>query len=162
VLSGLLTPLATVVAAQLPADTGCALQDSAVRVFFDCPNCAPGCDFDFVRTEITRVNWVRNREDADVHALITTQETGGGGREYTLALLGLHRFTGKGNTLRYYATGTSPPGHRSGASTSTASPASTAATCSSSKASALAGPRVCVARPTIPISIKTASSCSGA
>jgi hypothetical protein len=107
VLSGFLTTLATAMAAQVPADTGAAVQDSAVRVFFDCPNYAPGCDFDFVRTEITWVNWVRNREDADVHALITTQETGGGGREYTLALLGLHRFAGKGDTLRYYATGTS-------------------------------------------------------
>jgi len=106
-LAGLATALGAAAAAQVPADTGAAVQDSAVRVFFDCPGYSRGCDFDFVRTEITWVNWVRNREDADVHALITTQSTGGGGNEYTISLIGLRRFAGKGDTLRYYATGTS-------------------------------------------------------
>ena len=64
--------------AQRPADSA-TVQDSALRVLFDCPNYGPGCDFDFLRTEITWVNWVRDREAADVHALITTQQTGGGG-----------------------------------------------------------------------------------
>lgn len=94
-------------AAQVPADTGAAVQDSALQVFFDCPGYANGCDFDFLRTEITWVNWVRNREDADVHALVTTQPTGGGGNEYTVSLIGLRRFAGRADTLRYYATGTS-------------------------------------------------------
>ncbi|HKE89710.1 MAG TPA: hypothetical protein VKB45_05185 [Gemmatimonadales bacterium] len=92
--------------AQRPADSG-FVQDSAPRVFFDCPGYAPGCDFDFLRTEITWVNWVRDREAADVHALISTQRTGGGGTEYTLSLIGLRRFAGKSDTLRYYSTGTS-------------------------------------------------------
>jgi len=81
--------------------------DSALRVFFDCPDYSSGCDFDFLRTEITWVSWVRNREDAEVHALVTTQHTGGGGGEYTLSLIGLRRFAGKSDTLRYYASGTS-------------------------------------------------------
>lgn len=106
-LAGLATMLGITAAAQVPADSRAAAQDSAVRVFFDCPGYAAGCDFDFVRTEITWVNWVRNREDADVHALVTTQATGGGGNEYTISLIGLRRFAGKVDTLRYYATGTS-------------------------------------------------------
>lgn len=81
------------------------VQDSAVRVFFDCPGFADACDFDFLRTEITWVNWVRDREAADVHALISTQQTGGGGAEYTLTLIGLRRFAGKADTLRYDASG---------------------------------------------------------
>ena len=32
--------------------TGTAVQDSTLRVFFDCPGYSPGCDFDFLRTEI--------------------------------------------------------------------------------------------------------------
>jgi hypothetical protein len=94
------------VAAQQTSDTAIA-QDSAIRVFFDCPGFAQGCDFDFLRTEITWVNWVRDREAADVHALVSTQPTGGGGTEYTLTLIWLHRFAAKVDTLRYYASGTS-------------------------------------------------------
>jgi len=106
-LAGLVTMLGITAAAQVPVDTGATAQDSALRVFFDCPGYSPGCDFDFLRTDITWVNWVRNREDADVHALVTTQPTGGGGNEYTISLIGLRRFAGKVDTLRYYATGTS-------------------------------------------------------
>jgi hypothetical protein len=94
--------------AQRPADSA-TVQDSAVRVFFDCPGFAQGCDFDFLRTEITWVNWVRDREAADVHALVSTQQTGGGGTEYTLSLIGRRRFAGRADTLRYYASGTSTP-----------------------------------------------------
>lgn len=106
-VAGLALLLGIAATAQAPADTGAAARDSALRVFFDCPGYSPGCDFDFMRTEIVWVNWVRNREDADVHALVTTQPTGGGGNEYTISLIGLRRFAGKADTLRYYATGTS-------------------------------------------------------
>jgi hypothetical protein len=83
-------------------DTTRSGSDSTLRVFFDCPQFQSGCDFDFMRTEITFVNWVRNREDADVHVLVTTQGTGGGGTEYTLTFLGLRRFTGQADTLRTF------------------------------------------------------------
>jgi len=100
--SSVLLVLAVVAsAAQQPATA--TAQDSALRVFFDCPNYGPGCDFDFLRTEITWVNWVRDREAADVHALISTQQTGGGGMEYTVSFIGQRRFAGKVDTLRYYA-----------------------------------------------------------
>jgi len=73
-------------------------QDSAVRVFLDCPDTF--CDFDYYRTEITFVNWVRDRQYAQVHILVTTQSTGGG-REYTLSFIGLERFAGTADTLRW-------------------------------------------------------------
>src|SRR5947207_4746737 len=95
--------LAIPAAAQNPPDTTRSAQDSALRVFFDCPEFQSGCDFDFMRTEITFVNWVRNREDADVHVLVTTQGTGGGGTEYTLTFIGLRRFAGQADTLRYFS-----------------------------------------------------------
>ncbi len=84
--------------AQQPTDTARAAQDSALRVFLDCPNSF--CDFDYYRTEITFVNWVRDRQFAQVHLLITSQSTGSG-REYTLAFIGLERFAGAEDTLRY-------------------------------------------------------------
>ena len=85
--------------AQVPVSPPAAATGDALRVFLDCNS--PGCDFDFFRTEIKFVDYVRDRSDADVHVLVTTQGTGGGGREYTLAFLGQRRFAGRNNTLRY-------------------------------------------------------------
>lgn len=100
VAAGLIAPVLT--PAQQPANpptAQTAQSEETLRVFLDCN--AGGCDFDFFRTEITFVNYVRNRQDADVHVLITTQRTGGGGTEFTLAFLGQRRFAGRNNTLRF-------------------------------------------------------------
>lgn len=72
----------------------------AANVFLDC---GFRCDEDYLRTEITYVNWVRDRTVADVHLLVTTQSTGGGGTEFTLAFLGQRRFAGLSDTLKYVA-----------------------------------------------------------
>lgn len=73
------------------------LKESAPKVFLDCR----GCDRDFFREEITYVNYVRDRKDADIHVLVTEQSTGSGGREYTFAFIGLNQFVGLDNTLTY-------------------------------------------------------------
>ena len=82
-------------------DSTRTVQDSAVRVFLDCPDTF--CDFDYYRTEITFVNWVRDRQFAQVHVLVTTQSTGGG-QEYTLSFIGLERFAARGSK-RYCCAG---------------------------------------------------------
>ncbi len=56
------------------------------RVFFDCRG--PECDSTYYRTEIAWVAWVRDRQDAHVHVIMTSQRTGVGGREYLLDFLG--------------------------------------------------------------------------
>ncbi len=76
------------------------LRESALKVFIDCR----GCDRDFFRQEITYVNYVRDRTDADVHVLITDQQTGSGGREYTFAFIGLKDFKGLDYTQVYVST----------------------------------------------------------
>jgi hypothetical protein len=73
--------------------------ESRLRVFFDCGS--QFCDFDFFRREIEWVDYVRERQDADVHVLVTTQGTGGGGTEFTLRFLGQRRFAGRTNVLRH-------------------------------------------------------------
>ena len=73
------------------------LKAQAPLVFLDCRF----CDRDFFREEISYVNWVRDRKGADVHILVTDQETGGGGREYTFAFLGLEENEGVDYTLVY-------------------------------------------------------------
>ena len=64
----------------VPAPTG------APRVFFDCRG--PQCDFTYYRTEIPWVTWVRDQRDAHVHIIMTSQQTGVGGREYLLDFMG--------------------------------------------------------------------------
>jgi hypothetical protein len=90
--------LAAVAATSQPVS---AQADENLRLFLDCSGFY--CDSDFFRTEIPFVNHVRNREDADVHLLITRQQTGGGGTEHTLLFLGQRRFAGMADTLRYHA-----------------------------------------------------------
>jgi hypothetical protein len=68
-----------------------------VRVFLDCDR----CDFTYIRREVTCVDYVRNREDADVHVLVTTQDTGGGGRQWTLKFIGLGPNLGQDQSLIY-------------------------------------------------------------
>lgn len=80
-----------------PAQT--APDSKTPYVFLDCDN----CDVSYIRVEIPFVNWVRDREDAVVHVLITSQRTGSGGREYSLDFIGLKTHAGTDQTLSYVA-----------------------------------------------------------
>lgn len=53
-----------------------------LKVFIDCSNV--WCDNNYLRTEITLVDFVNNRDVADVHVLITAVENGNGGSSYQL------------------------------------------------------------------------------
>ena len=77
------------------------LRSVAPNVYLDCERRT--CDFDYIKTEITFVNYVLNRQSADVQIIVTRQQTGSGGNEYTLAFIGLKRHQGKDATLRYYS-----------------------------------------------------------
>lgn len=68
-------------------------------VFLDCQTFF--CDFDHFRREIRFVNWMRDQRDADVHVLVTAQQTGGGGWQFTLAFIGRGAFTGQVDTLGF-------------------------------------------------------------
>ena len=61
-------------------------RSTAPRVFFDCNS--RDCDRTYYRTEIAWVNWVRDQQDANVHVIMTSQNTGAGGREYVLDFIG--------------------------------------------------------------------------
>lgn len=78
------------------ADTS---QAAAVRAFLDCD--VMGCDRDFLVTEMTWVNWMRERLDADFHLLVTSQATGSGGRLYTVVAIGQRSYAGKTDTLTF-------------------------------------------------------------
>ena len=82
-----------------PADSG------TIGVFLDCQTWV-GCDLDHARREIPFVNWMRLREDADVHVLVTSQQTGGGGYEITLTFIGVRRFGGEADTVTHVSRNT--------------------------------------------------------
>lgn len=79
-------------------DTSASGRAGALKVFLDCD----WCDETFLRTEITFIDYMRDRKDADVHALVTTQGTGGGGTEYTFKFIGLGRFAGVEQALTLF------------------------------------------------------------
>ncbi len=83
-----------------PVDGG----SQAVRVFMDCTS--HFCDFDHIRRKINFVNWVRDRRDTQVHVLVTTRQTGGGGTEFTIAFIGLDEFEAMDDSLLYFSSGT--------------------------------------------------------
>ena len=80
--------------AQPPATSAADL----VRVFLDCQH---ECDTEYLRQNVAFVDYVRDRTVADVHILVTTQGTGGGGTSWTLKFIGLSRFQGQDRTLTF-------------------------------------------------------------
>jgi hypothetical protein len=73
--------------------------DDPPNVFLDCA--ASGCDGEHIRSELTFVRWMRDRADADVHVIVTSETTGGGGAGYHMSLRGRERFAGDSVDLRF-------------------------------------------------------------
>jgi len=86
-------------AALLGAAAPPASAESPPNIFLDCNR----CDFSYLRREIPFVSWVRDREDAIVHVLVTDTRTAGGGREYHLDFIGLKAMAGTDQSLPYVA-----------------------------------------------------------
>ena len=61
-----------------------------LAIFLDCRT----CNETFIRQEMTWVDYVRDREVADVHVLVTQEGTGAGGRAQTIDLIGRGPFLG--------------------------------------------------------------------
>lgn len=68
-----------------------------INLYLDCLF----CDKDFIRTEITYINYTTERTQADIHLLVTTANTGSGGTEYTLEFIGQKNFEGQNQKLKF-------------------------------------------------------------
>jgi len=75
-----------------------------LAVFLDCTD---WCQQQFIRQELTYVDWVRDREVADVHVLVTEEDTGAGGEAQTFDLIGLGVFEGMDYSTVYTTTANS-------------------------------------------------------
>lgn len=69
-----------------------------LKVYLDCQY---ECDFDFLRQNVAFVDWVRERTASDIHLLVTTQTTGGGGWNWTLKFIGVGPLQGTDETLTF-------------------------------------------------------------
>ena len=72
---------------------------SKLKVFIDCSS--TWCDMQYLRSEINIVDFLLDNAAADVHVLITSQGTGGGGDQYQLIFFGQQQFKGRRDTLRF-------------------------------------------------------------
>jgi hypothetical protein len=73
------------------------LRKGAVKIFLDCQS----CDMNYTREQITFVNFVRDVKEAQVYILITQQNAGSGGSQFTFSFQGLEEFRGMNDTLVY-------------------------------------------------------------
>jgi hypothetical protein len=90
--------LAVTLPATLAAQASATDTLTQLRVFLDCHT---SCDERFLQTDLAFVSFVRDRESADVHVIVTGQGTGAGGRAYTLTLIGRGAFARLSDTLTY-------------------------------------------------------------
>lgn len=98
------TLLVLVVGPVFGQDATSASRNDALRVFLDCRS--RYCDFDYLRREIPFVNYVRDRQDAQVHVLVTTRRTGAGGSEFTIVYLGRGAFSSLRDSLIHFSSDT--------------------------------------------------------
>lgn len=73
--------------------------DRPVRVYLDCEDCFES----YMRRNLTFVDYVRDRKQADVHVLGTRRRSGGGGSSYRIEYIGRGDFTNQRYELTYDA-----------------------------------------------------------
>lgn len=70
---------------------------SRLNVFFDCHD----CDFNYLKTQMPFINFVRDKDLADVHVFVTETPAGSGGRIYNIAFIGQKRFASINRKMRF-------------------------------------------------------------
>ncbi len=71
------------------------------KVFMECTS-SWLCDFDYLRTGLLMVDFVRDRFIADVHVQVNTQYTSSGSEQNTIVFKGQNAFLNQDDTLTYF------------------------------------------------------------
>ncbi|HCC71970.1 MAG TPA: hypothetical protein DEQ09_12580 [Bacteroidales bacterium] len=74
-------------------------RDEALNVFLDCR----WCDRNYIKQTIPFVNYVNNKDEADIHILVRKRVTGGGGGEYTLDFIGQGKFSDIHDKMMFFS-----------------------------------------------------------
>jgi hypothetical protein len=89
--------ISQIISAQEQEPISDTLRKDAVKIFLDCQS----CDINYTRQQINFVNFVRDVREAQVFILITQQNAGSGGTQFTFTYQGLDIFNGMNDTLVY-------------------------------------------------------------
>ncbi len=98
----LLPILSGVLLSIVSAQTSQNIKEGAPKIYIDCGY----CDMNYIKEQISIVNYVRDRNDADVHVLSTSQRTGSNGYDYTLYFIGQKEYASIKDTIKYTTFGT--------------------------------------------------------
>ncbi len=74
------------------------IKEGAPNIYLECN----WCSMNYIRENVSFVNFVRDKTDADIHIFTSRLRTGSGGREYSMIFIGHKRFAGIKDTLKYY------------------------------------------------------------
>lgn len=80
----------------LTASAQSTAKSDAPKIFIDCQT---RCFYSYLKQELTYVNHMLDRQTADVFIQITSQDTGSGGDQYQVELIGKDRFVNHNDTL---------------------------------------------------------------
>ncbi len=69
-----------------------------LKVYIDC---RVGCDFNYFKSEINIVDFILDRNTADVHVLLTAQAAGSGGVQYQMNFYGQNQYGNYSDTLLF-------------------------------------------------------------
>ena len=72
-----------------------ANRKDAINFYISCDY----CDMEYFKKEITLINYVRDRKASDIHLIISSMDTGGGGTEYSLQFIGKGKFKNLSDTV---------------------------------------------------------------
>jgi hypothetical protein len=74
-----------------------SISKAKINVYIDCNS----CDMNYVKEEVGFVNYVRDRAEAQVHILTTSEPSGSGGTRYSVLFYGLREFLEKNDTITF-------------------------------------------------------------
>ncbi|MBI4646837.1 MAG: hypothetical protein HY738_09655 [Bacteroidia bacterium] len=79
------------------SDDSTSVTLSKPNVYIECEF----CDMGYFKKEISFINYVRDSKEADIYIIITYQNTGSGGGEYSIFLVGQNQFAYKNDLQKY-------------------------------------------------------------
>lgn len=74
------------------------IKENAPNVFINCWF----CDMNYIKEQITVINYVNDRKESDIELLFTSRATGAGGNEYIIYFYGNKIFEGITDTIIFY------------------------------------------------------------
>ncbi|MFO7828744.1 MAG: hypothetical protein R6V23_09010 [Bacteroidales bacterium] len=76
------------------------ISNGKISIFLDLEHWA---DDDYIRQEIPVVNFVRDKENADLHIIMTSHDAGQAGTNYIISFIGRQEFSGINHELKYWS-----------------------------------------------------------